>query len=288
MSANPHMAAPHRVCLITGSATGIGAACARLFAAQGWHVGISHFGDATLDEAQAVLADCTASGASAGAKAMLHSLDVRDDAACVAFAQAAMARWGRIDALINCAAVTNFIAHSNLSVLDGDEFHRTYDVNVVGAYQMARACFDALRLSGGQGGSAGAMGDAGAAGVAGGAGSIVNVSSIGGVLGRGSSMAYAASKGALNTLTLAMARSMAPQVRVNAIAPGFVDGGLPSRMLDEQHHQQAVQAQTQASVLRRVSQPHEVAALAWFLTTQAPGITGEVVMMDNGLHLNAG
>jgi 3-oxoacyl-[acyl-carrier protein] reductase len=172
--------------------------------------------------------------------------------------------------------VTNFIAHSNLSVLDGDEFHRTYDVNVVGAYQMARACFDALRQAGGQGGATRA------------AGSIVNVSSIGGVLGRGSSMAYAASKGALNTLTLAMARSMAPQVRVNAIAPGFVEGGLPSRMLDELHHQQAVQAQTESSVLKRVSQPQEVAALAWFLTTQAPGITGEVVMMDNGLHLNAG
>jgi len=268
-----------RVCLITGSATGIGAACARLFAAQGWHVGISHLGDATLDEAQAVLADCSAAGTASGAQAMLHPLDVRDDAACVAFAQAALSRWGRIDALINCAAITNFIAHSNLSVLDGDEFHRTYDVNVVGAYQMARACFDALRLAGGQGGATGA---------ARAAGSIVNVSSIGGVLGRGSSMAYAASKGALNTLTLAMARSMAPLVRVNAIAPGFVDGGLPSRMLDELHHQQAVHTQTQASVLKRVSQPQEVAALAWFLTTQAPGITGDVVMMDNGLHLNAG
>ena len=262
-----------RVCLITGSATGIGAACARLFAGQGWHVGISHFDDATLDEAQAVLADCTAAAATSGAQAMLQSLDVRQDAGCVDFAQAALSRWGRIDALINRAAVTNFIAHSNLNVLDSDEFHRTYDVNVVGAYQMARACFDALRLAGQQGGAAG---------------SIINVSSIGGVLGRGSSMAYAASKGALNTLTLAMARSMAPQVRVHAIAPGFVDGGLPSRMLDEIHHQQAVLAQTESSVLKRVSQPQEVAALAWFLTTQAPGITGEVVMMDNGLHLNAG
>jgi 3-oxoacyl-[acyl-carrier protein] reductase len=177
-------------------------------------------------------------------------------------------RFGRIDALINCAGTTRFIAHSDLAALDADEFHRTYDVNVVGAYQMVRACADALQASG--------------------QGTIVNVSSIGGVLGRGSSMAYAASKGALNTLTLALARSLAPAIRVNAIAPGFVEGGLPGRVLDEASCAQVLAAQTAASVLQRVSQPDEVAQLAWFLCTQAPAMTGSVLMMDNGLHLNAG
>ena len=138
----------------------------------------------------------------------------------------------------------------------------------MGAYQMVRACSASLRVST--------------------RGSIVNITSIGGVLGRGSSMAYAASKGALNTLTLALARSLAPAVRVNAIAPGFVEGGLPARVLGEAEHAQVLALQTAASVLKRVSQPAEVAALAWFLCTQAPGMTGEVLMMDNGLHLNAG
>lgn len=252
------------VCLITGSATGIGAACARVFARQGWRVALSHLDESTRAEAQAVSDDCQA----AGGETLLQTLDVRDDAGCRRYVQAVLQRWGHIDALINCAGTTRFIAHTDLAALDADEFHRTYDVNVVGAYQMVRASAEALQASG--------------------QGAVVNISSIGGVLGRGSSMAYAASKGALNTLTLSLARSLAPQVRVNAIAPGFVDGGLPGRVLGEAQYARVLAAQTTASVLKRVSQPEEVAALAWFLSTQAPGMTGAVLMMDNGLHLNAG
>ena len=253
-----------RVCLITGSATGIGAACARTFALHGWRVALSYFDDSTQAEAQIVAADCRA----AGVEVLLQSLDVRDDDNCQQYVQAVLHRWGRLDALINCAGTTRFIAHADLAALDADEFHRTYDVNVVGTYQMIHACAEALKASG--------------------QGAVVNISSIGGVLGRGSSMAYAASKGALNTLTLSLARTLAPHVRVNAIAPGFVDGGLPSRVLEKVQYAQVLAAQTAASVLQRVSQPQEVAALAWFLTTQAPAMTGSVLIMNNGLHLNAG
>jgi 3-oxoacyl-[acyl-carrier protein] reductase len=258
------MPAHSPVCLITGSATGIGAACARQFAAQGWRVALNHLDDTTAAEARTLAADCQASGA----EVLLQALDVRDRIACEAYVASVLQRFGRIDALINSAGTTRFIAHGDLAALDEDEFHRTYDVNLVGAYRMVRAC-------------AGALG-------ANGRGSIVNISSIGGVLGRGSSMAYAASKGALNTLTLSLARSLAPQVRVNAIAPGFVDGGLPARVLDEVQHTRVMATQTAAAVLQRVSQPEEVAALAWFVTTQAPAMTGNVLAMDNGLHLNAG
>ena len=169
---------------------------------------------------------------------------------------------------MHCAATTRFIPHDDFDTLDAAEFHRTYDVNTVGAWRMVRALRPALHASG--------------------QGSVVLVSSIGGLLGRGSSMAYAASKGALNTLTLAFARAMAPAVRVNAIAPGFVTGGLPSRVLTPEQHADVERAQTQAAPLRRVSQPDEVAALALFITEKAPGMTGQVVPMDNGLHLNAG
>ena len=252
------------VILITGAATGIGAACALAFAQQGWQVVIGALDDATCSEADQLALDCAA----VGPAPLVQPLDVRDDAACQRCARVALERFGRIDALINCAGTTRFIPHANLAALSAEEFHRTYDVNVVGMYQMTRACAEALAASG--------------------AGAVVNISSIGGLLGRGSSVAYAASKGAVNTLTLALARALAPGVRVNAIAPGMVVGGLPSRVLDAAKHDEVVALQTASSVLRRVSQPVEVAALAWFLCTSAPGITGEIIKMDNGLHLNAG
>jgi NAD(P)-dependent dehydrogenase (short-subunit alcohol dehydrogenase family) len=257
-------AAPRPVCLITGAATGIGAACARHFAAQGWDLGLSWLDDANRVALVDVAAACEAHGLSP----LLQHLDVSDDASCAAFAAAALQRFGRIDALIHCAGTTRFIPHADLDALTPEEFHRTYDVNTVGVYRMTRACAPALKASG--------------------RGSVVTISSIGGLLGRGSSIAYAASKGAVHTLTLALARVLAPQVRVNAIAPGFVAGGLPSRLLDATRHAQLLQAQLQGAPLKRVCQPEEVAALAHFLCTQAPGMTGTVIPMDNGLHLNAG
>ena len=258
------MSKPARVCLITGSATGIGAACAREFAGHGWQLVLSWLDDATRVQLLDVAASCEALGAAT----LVQPLDVTSDASCHAFAQSALQRFGRIDALINCAGTTRFIAHTDLAALDPEEFHRTYDVNTVGPYRMTRACVPALQASD--------------------RGSVVNISSVGGAIGRGSSMAYAASKGALNTLTISLARALAPHIRVNAIAPGFVEGGLPSRVLDAARHAEVVRAQTSASVLQRVSQPEEVAALAWFVTERAPGMTGEIIQMDNGLHLNAG
>ena len=225
---------------------------------------LSAFGDEQMPLAEQLAHEC----ATHGAPASVHALDVRSDASCDAFVQAALALHGRIDALVHCAATTRFIPHADFDTLTPDEFHRTYDVNTVGAWRMVRACRSALQASGN--------------------GSVVLVSSIGGQLGRGSSVAYAASKGALNTLTLALARAMAPTVRVNAIAPGFVVGGLPSRVLTREQHADLERAQAEAAVLRRVSFPEEVATLALFLTDRAPAMTGQVVAMDNGLHLNAG
>ncbi|MCZ8252751.1 MAG: SDR family oxidoreductase [Hylemonella sp.] len=258
------MSSPRPVCLITGAATGIGAACAREFAAHGWDLGLSWLDEANRVALLDVATECEAHGVS---PLLLH-LDVSQDESCTAFVQGALQKFGRIDALINCAGTTRFIAHTDLDALTPEEFHRTYDVNTVGLYRMTRACVPALKASG--------------------RGSVVNISSIGGLIGRGSSMAYAASKGAVNTLTLSLARALGPEIRVNAIAPGFVDGGLPSRVLDAPRHGEVLQVQTASSPLRRVSQPEEVAALACFLTERAPGMTGTVIPLDNGLHLNAG
>ncbi len=258
------MKAPRPVCLITGAATGIGAACAREFAAHGWNLALSWLDDANRVALVDVATECEAHGVSP----LLVHLDVSQDDSCAAFVQGALQKFGRIDALINCAGTTRFIPHADLDALTPEEFHRTYDVNTVGLYRMTRACAAALKASG--------------------RGSVVNISSIGGLIGRGSSMAYAASKGAVNTLTLSLARALGPEIRVNAIAPGFVDGGLPSRVLDATRHTQVLQAQLDGAPLKRISQPEEVAALACFLTERAPGMTGTVIPMDNGLHLNAG
>ena len=250
-------------CLITGSATGIGAACARLFAKNGWNVGICSLDDETHTEAQAVLAACIA----LGVDATLITLNVTDDESCVAAAQSTVARFGRIDALVNCAGTTRFVPHADLEALSSAEFTRTYNVNLIGTFQMIRACRDALAASG--------------------HGAVVNLSSIAGTAGLGSSVAYAASKGAVSTLTLSLARALAPHIRVNAIAPGYVVGGLPSRVLSSEKIEAVEAKYLQTQALPRFLQVDEVAAMAYFLAVQAPGMTGEVVRMDNGLHLYA-
>ena len=250
-------------CLITGSATGIGAACARAFARSGWDVGICALADDTFALAQAVETDCKAMGANTA----LLTLDVTQDESCVATANAALQQLGRIDALINCAGTTRFIPHADLHALPSSEFTRTYDVNLVGTFQMIRACRAALEASG--------------------RGAVVNLSSIAGTAGLGSSVAYAASKGAVSTLTLSLARALAPAIRVNAIAPGYVAGGLPSRVLQPEKLAAVEAHYLETQALPRFLEVDEVAALAFFLAASAPGITGEVIRMDNGLHLYA-
>ena len=148
-----------------------------------------------------------------------------------------------------------------------DTFQRIYAVNTVGAFQMVRACAAHLKAV---------------------KGSVVNVSSIAGSLGIGSSVPYIASKGALNSMTLYLARALAPDVRVNAVCPGlitsrwFVDG-LGQQGFDK------VKAMVEASSpLERASTPEDVAqAIAW-LTTGARTMTGELLLLDGGIHLGAG
>ncbi len=251
------------VCLITGAATGIGAACAHTFARQGWQVGLCYLDEETRADAEAVARACEHEGV----RALLLPVDVRDDAACVATALRTVEALGRIDALVNCAGTTRFIPHADLDMLPTSEFTRTYDVNLIGTFQMIRACTDALRTSG--------------------RGAVVNLSSIAGTAGLGSSVAYAASKGAVNTLTLSLARALAPEIRVNAIAPAYVSGGLPSRVLDDERLAEVEAHYIKTQALKRLLQTNEVADLAYFLAATAPGITGEIIRVDNGLHLYA-
>ncbi len=184
------------VAILSGSATGIGAACARRFAAEGFNLVVNYTRSA--EAAETTARSCR----DAGAEAVVVQGDVADDSACVAMVEAAEAAWGRLDVLVNNAGVTRFGDPADLATLDADDFARIFAVNVTGAYQLSRAAAPLLGARA--------------------SGAIVNISSHSGFSGIGSSIAYAASKGALNTLTLSLARARCalPRPRGAATRPG--------------------------------------------------------------------
>ncbi|MDP2640742.1 MAG: glucose 1-dehydrogenase [Betaproteobacteria bacterium] len=246
------------VCIVTGSASGIGAASAIMLAGRGARVVVNY--SKSEEAAGATLKACE----SAGAGALLVKADVAQDADCRRLAQAVLDKWGRIDALVNNAGVTKFANHADLEALCAEDFQRIYSVNVVGAYQMVRACAPAMKR--------------------GGRGAVVNVSSIAGKNGMGSSMAYAASKGALNTLTMSLARVLGPEIRVNAVCPGMVD----SKWLREGYGPRyaAIEARYRnGTPLGRPGTPEEVAAVIVWLIEGADLITGDTIMVDSGMHM---
>ena len=246
------------VCIVTGSASGIGAASAIMLAGRGARVVVNY--SKSEDAARATLKACEA----AGGETLLVKADVAQDADCRRLAQSALDRWGRIDALVNNAGATKFADHGNLDALSAEDFQRIYSVNVVGTYQMVRACAPAMKK--------------------GGHGAVVNVSSVAGKNGMGSSMAYAASKGALNTLPMSLARSLGPEIRVNAVCPGVIDtkwvrDGYGPRFA-------AMEARyRQGTALGRLGKPEEVAGVIVWLIESADLITGDTIMVDSGIHM---
>jgi 3-oxoacyl-[acyl-carrier protein] reductase len=242
------------VALVTGAATGIGRACVARFLAAGWRVVLGYFGEAERQLAEA----------EAGDDVLILPCDVSDDAQCRAAAEATRTRFGRLDALVNSAGTTRLIPHADLDALDAAEFHRLYAVNTIGPFQILRAC--AGLLAEGEGGAA------------------VIVSSYGAILGTGSSIAYAASKGAVNTITLSLARVLAPKVRVNAVCPALVETDLIQR-LDKDVYQARRARQVERAPLQKVAQASDVAETIFFLAAQDKLMTGEIVNLTCGVHL---
>lgn len=258
------MSAAHKVAIVTGSATGVGAAAALMLAERACHVVINYTRSQSEAEETAQRCAAAGAGAGAGAEALIYRGDVGDDASCQGMALAAIDRWGRIDYLINNAARTKFNAYENLDGLSADDFLEIYRVNVVGAYQMVRAVAPHMKRQG--------------------RGAIVNNSSIGGVTGIASSMAYAASKAALNMMTQSLSLVLGPEIRINAIAPGAIQTRwLQGGMTPEQYQAFLVNAAAMVP-LQVVPTAEQIAeALVWFLEG-ASVVTGEVLMVDAGLH----
>ena len=254
------MSKDKKVAIVTGSATGLGAAAALMLAQKGWNVVINY--TKSLAEAQESEAACK----KAGAETLLAQGDVAEDADCKSIVAATMKKWGRIDGLINNAGVSKFNNHANLDGVNKDDFIRIYSVNVIGAYQMTRACAPHMKQQGN--------------------GSVVNISSIAGVMGIGSSVPYAASKGALNTMTLSLARALGPEIRVNAVCPGFIQSRWLLTGLGEETYNNLKKSQEATTPLRHAGTPEDMAEVAVWLLEGARNVTGEVVMVDAGAHLS--
>lgn len=246
------------VAIVTGSATGVGAAVATQLAARGTRVVVNYTRSAA--EAEATVEACRARGADAFAV----QADVASDAACRDMVAQAVARWGRVDYLVNNAARTKFVPYRRLEELTEEDFLGIYRVNVVGAFQMARAVAPHMRVQG--------------------RGAIVNTSSIGGVTGIASSMAYAASKAALNMLTRSLALALGPEIRVNTVAPGAIQGRWLRGGLGEEQYESLLEHAAAAAPLKVVPTPDEIAeSIVWFLTG-ASVVSGTVLLVDAGIH----
>ncbi len=247
------------VAIVTGSSSGVGAATARLLASRGCHVVINY--SRSEGPAQTVATDCEALGVST----LVVQADVSVDEDCRRLVAAVQDKWGRLDALVNNAGTTKFVDHSNLEGLDKDDFFNIYGVNVVGPYQMSRAAEALMRASG----------DA----------AIVNVASIAGVFGVGSSIAYAASKGALLTMTKSLARVLGPEIRVNSVCPGFIQGEwLKDGMGEERYNRFLASLEASAPLGRTCTAESVAESIVGFIDGHSI-ITGEAIVLDGGQHL---
>lgn len=251
-----------RVCVVSGSSSGIGAATVLRYAREGWDVVVNcaH----RIEPAQAVADACRALGVSA----LVVRADVASDADCRRLAAEVEAAFGRVDVLVNSAGTTKFVAAKDLDGLQAEDFQRIYAVNVIGPWQMTRALLPLLQRQPGSG--------------------VVNISSIAATMGVGSSIAYMASKGALNAMTVGLARALGPQVRVNAIAPGMVDSPWLKQGLGAERYAATAVGYRARATLDALILPEDVADAAWWLGAGAAKTTGEVILLDAGLRLSRG
>jgi len=238
-----------RVVLVTGSATGAGRAIALRFAQHGFAVAVNY--SKSKSEAEETFADVK----KLGVPAILCQATVSDDAQVRAMVARCVAELGGIDVLVNNAGTTHFIAHADLEAVTDPIWDEIFQVNLKGAFYACRAAMPHLKARNG---------------------CVVNISSVAGLQGHGSSIPYSASKAAMNCMTQSLARAFAPEVRVNAVAPGPIQ----TRWLvgHEKHVDQAI-AQTP---LKRAALPEDVADVVWFLAQGTTLMTGQVLTVDGG------
>ena len=242
-----------RVGLVTGSATGAGAAIALALAERGAGVCINY--SRSRDEAEETLRKVKA----LGVPATIFQADVSDQAQCAALVEHTVGELGRLDVLVNNAGMTHFVPHTDLDGMTSDKWNDILQLNLKAPFFVAAAAMPHLQKSDGA--------------------AIVNVSSLAGIAGSGSSIAYAASKGALITLTQSLARAFAPEVRVNALAPGVI----LTRWVEGKDD--FVQQYVDATLVKKACSPESISHAA-ILLIESEVVTGQTVVMDGGMTLN--
>lgn len=243
------MADPRNVALVTGSATGVGRACAERFAKLGYAVVVNYSKSETeaLETVKLVEA--------CGVPCLLCKATVADNEPVKQMVAQTAARFGRIDVLVNNAGMTHFIAHTDLEALTDAVWDEIFQVNLKGAFYCTRAAMPWLKAA---------------------RGNVVNISSVAGLTGMGSSIPYAASKAAMNCMTQSLARAFGPDVRVNAVAPGPI----LTRWLAGRDAQ--VQKFLEQAPLGRAADPDDIADAVVYLATGTTLTTGQVLVVDGG------
>ena len=255
--------APRRVAAVTGGGTGVGAAVVLRLALAGFDVAI--FYRSSKESAERTAAEATA----AGAHVLLLRVDVAEDDSVKAGFAAVLERFGRLDVLVNSAAVTQLIPFADLDAANDDVWHSIMNVNVVGAFRAARAAAPALAVSPG-------------------GGCIVNISSIAARNAQGSCLPYSCSKAALDALTAGLARALAPSgTRVVGVAPGFIEGTWLCGLLGDGYEASRA-AFAAATPLGRVCTPDDVAAAVTSLILGSAMVTGVTLTVDGGMLLAGG
>ena len=253
MSDNP-------VAIVTGGSRGVGAATAKMLSENGWNVIITC--SSSIEEAEKVAKNCS----NESSQVLALQADVSIDSDCIATINKSIEQWDRIDALINNAGTTKFAwDHSDLNNLNAEDFQKIYAVNVVGPFQMVKAAKEHLLKSTNP--------------------CIVNISSIAGIKGIGSSVAYASSKGALNTMTLSMARNLGP-IRVNAVCPGFIEGEWLKKGMGNEMYEGTKKHIQNTAPLRKTCSPESIAEVIVSLIEKSELMTGQLVTVDGGVSLN--
>jgi 3-oxoacyl-[acyl-carrier protein] reductase len=246
------------VAIITGGGTGVGRATTLGLAKLGYRVVINY------SKSQADAEETIREVRGLGGDGIAMRADVGDDADCRDLVSAAVARFERLDVLVNCAGTTEFIPFHDLEGATDEVWQRLYQVNVIGAFHCARAAREAMLASGG--------------------GSIVNVSSVAAQLGQGSSIPYCCTKAALDNLTVSLARTFAPHIRVNGIAPGFIEGRWTQGGLGERYDA-IKKAYERTLPLGRVCQPEDIADGIISLITGSKIVTGQTLTVDAGMMI---
>ncbi|MDO9023034.1 SDR family oxidoreductase [Zwartia sp.] len=241
-----------RVALVTGSTSGIGAAVARRLSNDGFAV-ILHSRN-SVEEGQALVREL-------GLAAYVQA-DLAKEADRERLIREAIAQWGRLDVLVNNAGISGVIPHADLLAATPDVWHELHEVNVVAPFRLVAYAESALR-------EAGARGKPGC---------IVNVSSHAGVRPKGASIPYAATKAALNHVTRLLALSLAPHIRVNAVAPGLVNTPMTANWT------QAQQLWKERAPMGRAASPEDIAQAVAMLVA-SDYLTGEILLSDGGLNL---